>query len=304
MLSSSLAQLEVAMSLKPTTIPPVAELTSQVARAAFPKGNPYLTLREAVGTIFRDEDFIELYPERGQPSLSPWRLALVTVLQFRENLSDRQAAESVRARIDWKFFLGLELTDSGFDFSVLSEFRDRLRLGGAEALLLDTLLVRCGELGLVKARGKQRTDSTRVLASIRVLNRLELVAETLHAALNELATVAPAWLQSVVPVDWYKRYSRRIEDDRLPQKETERNTYARIVGADGFYLLELLERSESATGLKDLPQVQTLRHVWARHYVWQDRSGNEEEDVQLKAKQELGPTGEGIDVYIGYVLYG
>ena len=178
---------------------------------------------------------------------------------------------------------------------MLSEFRDRLRLGGAEALLPYKLLVRCDELGLVKARGKQRTDSTRVLASIRVLNRLELVAETLRAALNELATVAPAWLQSVVPVDWYKRYSRRIEDNRLSQKEAERDTYARIVGADGFCLLALLERPESPTGLTDLPQVQTLRRVWERHYVRQDRSGNEAGDVQLKAKQALGPTGEGIE---------
>jgi transposase len=295
MFGAFLAQLEVAMTLKLTAIPPVPAMTVQVARAAFPKGNPYLTLREALGTVFSDEDFAHLYPVRGQPSLSPWRLALVTILQFRENFSDRQAAEAVRARIDWKFFLGLELTDPGFDFSVLSEFRDRLRLGGAEAILLDKLLLRCRELGLLKARGKQRTDSTRVLASIRVLNRLELVAETLRAALNELATVAPMWLQSVVPVEWYRRYSRRIEEERLPQKEAERDTYARIVGADGFHLLELLARTESSTALKDLPQVRTLRHVWERHYVQEKSNGDGQGDVRLRAKQELGPAGTAIE---------
>lgn len=110
------------MSLKSSLMQPVPEGTARVARAAFPKGNAYLTLRDQVGTIFHDEDFLDLYPADGQPGLPPWRLALVTLLQFRENLPDRQAAEAVRARIDWKYLLGLELTDPGFDFSVLSEF--------------------------------------------------------------------------------------------------------------------------------------------------------------------------------------
>ena len=164
------------MSLKPSPIQPIPEETVRVARAAFPSGNPYLTLRDALGPIFRDEDFLDLFPTDGQPALPPWRLALVTIMQFRENLSDRQAAEAVRARIDWKYLLGLELTDAGFDFSVLSEFRARLLDGNSELLLLEKLLNRCRVLGLLKARGKQRTDATHVLAAIRVLNRLELVA--------------------------------------------------------------------------------------------------------------------------------
>src|SRR5690349_5046127 len=117
------------MSLKPSPKQPVPEQTAAVARAAFPKGNLYLRLRDELGTIFTDGEFEHLYPERGQPGLPPWRLALVTIFQFLENLSDRQAAEAVRARIDWKYALGLELTDPGFDFSVLSEFRTRLIAG-------------------------------------------------------------------------------------------------------------------------------------------------------------------------------
>jgi transposase len=96
------------MSHKPPAIEPVAAATAQVARAAFPRGNVYLILRDALGTIFSDADFGDLYPDRGQPGLPPGRLALVMVLQFRENLSDRQAAEAVRARIDWRYLLGLE----------------------------------------------------------------------------------------------------------------------------------------------------------------------------------------------------
>ena len=166
-------------------------------------------------------------------------------MQFRENLADRQAAEAVRARIDWKYLLGLDLTDPGFDFSVLSEFRDRLLAGSAEALLLDKLLEQCRTMGLVKARGQQRTDSTHVLAAIRVMNRLELVAETLRATLNELATVAPAWLQAMAPLAWYERYGKRIEDTRLPQGQASRDAYAQMVGEDGFALLDALEAAET-----------------------------------------------------------
>src|SRR5262245_14188258 len=114
------------MSLQPTAIPPVPAETARVARAAFPKENRYMQMRDELGTFYQDEDFRGLFPRRGQPAEAPWRLALVTVMQFLEGLSDRQAAETVRARIDWKYALSLELTDAGFDYSVLSEFRTRL----------------------------------------------------------------------------------------------------------------------------------------------------------------------------------
>jgi DNA replication protein DnaC/transposase len=167
------------MSLKPTPVGPVPELTAFVANAAFPDGTPYMAVRDALGTFYDDEHFAGLFPSRGRPAEAPWRLALVTVLQFAEGLADRQAADAVRGRIDWKYALGLELTDPGFDFPVLCEFCARLIDGGAERLLLEAMLETCKGHGLVKARGKQRTDSTHVLAAIRTLNRLELAAEAL-----------------------------------------------------------------------------------------------------------------------------
>src|SRR5688572_12183087 len=233
------------MSLKPTPIQPVPEETDRVARAAFPKGNPYLTLRDHLGVSFQDDDFVDLDPDNGQPGLSPWRLALITIMQFREHLADRQAAEAVRARIDWKYLLGLALTDPGFDFSVLSEFRDRLLAHSAEELLLDQLLERCRAMGWLKVRGAQRTDSTHVLAAIRVLNRLELVAETLRAALNAVATVAPDWLQGFAPLAWYERYGKRIEDVRLPRDKADREVYVQMVGDDGVNFLDAFEVAES-----------------------------------------------------------
>jgi transposase len=288
------------MSLHPHVIEPVPEETARIAHAAFPKGHPYLMFRDALGTIFRDEDFTALFPAWGQPGLPPWRLALVTIMQFRENLADRQAAEAVRARIDWKYLLSLELTDPGFDFSVLSEFRDRLLAGSAEDLLLDKLLERCGAVGLLKARGQQRTDSTHVLAAIRVLSRLELVAETLRATLHELATVAPDWLRDLAPLEWYERYSKRIEDTRLPREKTAREAYAQTVGEDGFRGLDAVEAPEAPEAVRQAPSIATLRRTWQRHYDRTVGTGTATKRravprVRFKANRDLPPAAEGIE---------
>jgi transposase len=254
------------MSLKPLPIAPVPEMTALIARAAFRKGNLYMRLRDELGTLYTDEDFANLFPSRGQPGLPAWRLALVTVMQFLENLPDRQAANAVRARIDWKYALGLELSDPGFDYSVLSEFRDRLVQGKAEHLLLDRMLAHFQGKGLVKARGRQRTDSTHVLAAIRVMNRLELVTETLRATLNDLAYAAPDWLHSLASAEWYQRYGQRVEESRLPKSEAARMRFAEQVGQDGFAVLQAVVHPNAPAGLASLPSVQTLRAVWDRHY--------------------------------------
>jgi transposase len=130
-----------------------------------------------------------------------WRLALVTIMQFAENLTDRQAAEAVRDRIAWKYALSLPLTDAGFDYSVLCEFRQRLLDHDAAQQLLEVMLKLFAERGWLKSRGKQRSDSTHILAAIRQLNQLELVHETLRHALNELAVEASAWLRKRVNAD-------------------------------------------------------------------------------------------------------
>jgi transposase len=225
-----------------------------------------MRLADTLGALYHDKEFSELFPPRGQPALSPGRLALITVLQFVEGLSDRQAADAVRGRIDWKYALGLELTDPGFDHTVLSEFRGRLVAGEAGLLLLDTLLARSREFGLLKRRGRQRTDSTHVLAAVRTLNRLERVGETLRAALNELAAVAPDWLRALAPVAWYERYGERVENYDLPKSEAERRKLAEVIGADGYQLLLALEAAEQPK-LGELPTVAILRRVWDEQYV-------------------------------------
>jgi transposase len=254
------------MCLHPRSVDPVPEETARVAKAAFPKGTLYMTMRDQLGTVFEDEDFAHLFPSRGQPAMAPWRLALVTIMQFAEGLSDRQAANAVRGRIDCKYALSLELDDPGFDASVLSEFRTRLLEGGSEGLLFDHILDRFREMGLVKARGKQRTDSTRILAVVRGLNRLELVGETMRHALDVLSTVAPQWLQGRVRPEWVERYVRRLDDHRLPKSKEARQAEGEKIGADGQELLDAIYSEDAPSWLRELPAVETLRKVWMQNY--------------------------------------
>ena len=135
------------MSMRPSPIEPVPEETARIARAAFRKGNLLMRIRDEIGILFDDQMFASLYDARGQLAISPWRLALVTVFQFLENLSDRQAAEAVRSRIDLKYALSLELGDPGFDLSVLCEFRARLLAGGRDQNLLEVMLGDCRKVG-------------------------------------------------------------------------------------------------------------------------------------------------------------
>ncbi len=257
------------MSLKPQAIGPVPEETARIARTAYPRGNIYLQLRDALGTIYEDEQFANLFPQRGQPAEAPWRLALVCVMQFREGLSDRQAADAVRGRLDWKYLLGLELSDPGFDHTVLVEFRQRLLSGKSELLLLDLLLTQLREGGYLKARGRQRSDSTHVLAKIRALNRVEGVGETFRAALNSLAVAAPEWLTRQMQAAWVARYEHRVEDYRLPTGKQAREDYAVVIGKDGASLLSAIYTAEALVWLREIPAVQTLRRVWVQNFYWE-----------------------------------
>jgi len=279
----------MAMSLQPQDIAPVPEETQRIARAAFPKGNIYVRMRDEIGTIFDDPMFAPLFPARGQPAESPWRLALITVMQFVEGLSDRQAADAVRSRIDWKYALSLELTDPGGDASVLSEFRARLVEDASGPALLEAMLSRFKERGLLKARGQQRTDSTHILAAIRTLNRLESIGETLRAALNCLATVAPDWLSGLVAPDWFERYATRIEEYRLPKGEVARTALGERIGADGHVLLAAVYEPTAPAWLRELPAIQALRLAWVYQFFVED------DVVRWRKAADLPPAGTRFD---------
>lgn len=274
------------MSLRAPLVYCLPEDTAEVAHAAFPQGNAYMRVLDTLGPIYQNAQFAALFPKEGQPALAPAQLALVTLFQFAEGLSDRQAADAVRARIDWKYALCLPLKDAGFDASVLCEFRARLVEHGVEAQLFETLLTALREQGFVKARGQQRTDSTHVLAAIQVLNRLEMVGETLRHALNTLATVAPAWLQGWVPDEWFARYSRRFEEYRLPPGLPARTALAAQIGADGRQLLTAICAAEAPRWLREVPAVETLRQVWVQQFSM----GEADAPIRWRAAGDLPPS--------------
>ena len=274
------------MSLRSPLVYQIPEETVRVAQAAFPKGNLYLTMQAELGMIYTNTQFASLFSATGQPALDPARLALILVFQFLEGLSDRQAAEAVRSRIDWKYALALELTDPGFDASALSEFRQRLIAGAMEELLLTTLLTQLTDRGIIKARGTQRTDSTHILAAVRSLNRLELLIETVRHALNRLAAVAPTWLHPRIHPDWADRYSHRAENFRLPKAETARQVLASQVGADGFALLTAIDDPTTPVSIRDEPAVIILRRIW-----WQQFCGPSD-PPQLRPTNDAPPSAQ------------
>ncbi len=181
------------MALHPQPLPQVPDATAAAVRAVFPKGNLYVDLRAEFDTLYNDQLFADLYSPKGRPvEVAPWRLALVMVMQYIEGLTDRQAADAVRRCMDWKYALSLDLTDPGFDFTLLHDFRGRVLTHEAGQRFLDAFLAVCKARGWIKARGTQRTDSTHVLAAIRTLHRLECVLEAMHDALNQLSAAEPA----------------------------------------------------------------------------------------------------------------
>ncbi len=254
------------MSLHPQGLEPIPETTRRLIQKSIPKGTVMTRLRDALGPIYQDETFAELFPRRGRPAEAPWRLALVTVFQAMENLTDRQAAQMVALRMDWKYALSLAPEDEGFDYSVLSQFRQRLIEQDAQDLVLEPLLAVCREHGWLKGGGKQRPDSTHVLAAVRTLSSLESVGEALRAALNGLAEIEPEWLLEHIEDDWFDRYVHRFELARFPKGQSQREQLQGQVGRDAQRLLLASEQPQVPAAVRVLPEVHLLRQIWQQHY--------------------------------------
>jgi transposase len=234
------------MSMEPQSWPgPAAEVARAVRAKHYRREVPLpVAVRDQFGELFADAEFASAFGASGPRGWSPGRLALVTVFQMAENLTDRQAAEAVRDRLSWAYALGLSLEDTGFDHTVLCEFRTRVVAHGLEERVLDLLLTRLKEKGLVGAGGKQRTDSTGVISAVRDLNRLELAGESVRALVEALSSAAPHWLAQVIDVPGRsRRYGRRIDSWKLPTSATKRETLALDYARDGFALLEAVYRS-------------------------------------------------------------
>jgi transposase len=255
------------MSLRPSDTYQVPEETARVARAIYPDGNLVMQVYDELAMLFDDRDFVDLFPIQGQPAESPARLALVTLLQFMEGLTDRQAVDALRTRIDWKYLLCMEPTDAGFHHTVLSEFRTRLLMHEAERRLFETVLECARSHGLLKAGGRQRSDSTHVLSAVHAMTRVEGVTETLRHALNALATAAPEWLHAHTTSDWVDRYGPRASAYRLPKGEAKRRAWVDKTGLDGMVLLDAIYAESAPPQLQRLLAVETLRQVWIQNFM-------------------------------------
>jgi transposase len=277
------------MSMQPRPWPDVPELTAKMARSSSRQGNLAMRIRDELGEVYADARFSAAFGVRGRPGISPGQLMMTSVLQFSENLTDRQAAEAVRDRMTWKYALGLELEDPGFDASVLSEFRSRLVAGDLTCLALDALLERLAGLGLVRAGGRQRTDSTHVLGAIRMLNRLELAGETLRAALEALSVAAPGWLAGVIDGSWQQVYGARIDDLHLPAGKAGRQDLMVRYGTDGYFLLDQAHGPAAPAWLRELPAVQALRRIWIQQFCREVSGGRQE----VRRREKL-PDGDGL----------
>jgi transposase len=248
-------------------------------------------IRDRLGQWLDDEAFAAAFGDRGRPGWSPSRLALVTVLQRAENLPDRAAAEAVRTRIDWQYLLGLPLDDPGFDPTVLVEFRARVADAGLELVALDALVERLAADGLVKAGGKQRTDSTHVIAAVAALNRLELAGESVRAALEALTAAHPDWVaQRICVSDFARRYGTPMTSWRPPASQARRDELAIAYARDGYALLEAVYDSSSPAWLREVPALDVLRRVLMQNYT----RVIHEDGREVIRRREKEPEGDGL----------
>ena len=282
------------MCMQPAAWPEPDPLIAAAIAAKYSGKRPRplaVQVRDRLGQWLADEEFAAAFGDRGRPGWSPSRLALVTVLQRAENLGDRAAAEAVRTRIDWQYLLGLPLDDPGFDHTVLSEFRNRVADAGLEQVALDALLARLAAAGLVKPGGKQRTDSTHVVAAVAALNRLELAGESVRAALEALTAAHPDWVaQRICVPDFARRYATPMTSWRPPASRAKQDELAIAYARDGYALLEAVFGDTAPAWLREIPAIGVLRRVLLQNYARTIHSDGRE----VIKRREKEPEGDGL----------
>ena len=253
----------------PTRPPPLPADTARAAKAVFNRSNLYLTIGDQMESLFAGIDPTDLATLVGRPASSFVLLALVTLFQFAESLTDQQAAEASRTRMDWKYALHLPLSHPGLDFAGLCEFRQQLLLDTTAQRAFEHVLTRLTEIGLVGSRSRQRLQLGDVLAAVCTLTRLEQTAEAMCLALEAVAARQPEWLRMIALSHWYERYNRALLYSHLPHTIKEQEALAQAIGSDALHLLETVAGS-NGSGLARLPEVQNLRQMWDRQFEQQE----------------------------------
>ncbi|MGP8329379.1 MAG: transposase, partial [Methanosarcinaceae archaeon] len=254
--------------LKPVERSEIPEDTAELGEKLLKDDDIYRKIGEELSDLIKDEDFADMYSPIGGPALSPALLSLVLIFQMLEKIPDRLAANAVRLRIDWKYALHLPLDWEGFYFTNLSNFRQRLLEHGAEYRVFDILLKKLVELGYIRKRGKQRTDSMSVLGVVANLSRLELVWETLRVVLKAIEKSNPVWLETAFPEAFLQLYLVKRTDYNLTKLEIAKELS--LAGADGLWLLEQLEKAPAT--LQNLPEIETMQEIWEQQFGWDENA--------------------------------
>jgi len=240
------------------------EETKRIGQKLLKEKDVYRLIGDQLFEGWNEEEYADLYSAEGKPGISPVILALVSVFQFMEKLADRQAMNALRMRLDWKYALHLPLDYEGFDFSVLSEFRDRLIKGQAEGRVFEKLVEQIRGMGLIKEHGKQRTDSIAMLTKVRRLCRVETVVETLRLVIVVIVDTDREWSEEIIPPSWEAKYGERFVRQSYSEKEWKE--YEEKIGEEGQWLLKRLEKGGAPAELQNLPEVQVLKTVWAQQF--------------------------------------
>ena len=252
------------MSMQTPFAAEIPEETRRLVEPLLAGDSVYLLVGNEIDQIVSDEDFLDMYATEGRPAVNPVVLTLVSIFQFLEKLPDRAAAEAVVMRLDWKYALRQELTWTGFHYSDLCNFRKRLLDHGREWVVFERLVAYLRERGYIKGRGKQRTDSTKIIGLVSRLSRLELIWETIRLTVRALVDTNESWVRKHLPVSFVENHSQRRWDFRLSiDKIRQRMGEA---GQEGYWLLAQVE-AQGSKELKAMPEVKQLRRVLEEQFI-------------------------------------
>jgi hypothetical protein len=239
--------------------------TARAAADVFNIHNIYLSIGDRIDELLADMTPADLDVSGEQPPGSLAMLALVTCFQYAENIPDRQAADAVRTRMDWKYALHLGLSYPGFDPTVLCEFRQRLMQDPPAQWALDHILAWLGQIGLFASRERRQATAMQVIGRVCRLTRLEQMVAAIHQTLEALAAAQPEWLRAIAPAQWLHRYTSTSATMSLPGSREEQERMAQSIGIDALYLLDAISHAHKPE-LNALPEVQSLRRMWPRHF--------------------------------------
>lgn len=249
------------MSNASVLLSPLPSDTAHATKEIFNLANAYLVIGDQANGWLRDIDLADCTPAPEQSVVPTPQLALMTIFQFAEDLSDRRTADAVRTRMDWKYALHLPLNYAGLDQAVLRKYRQRLAHSLAERLMLQHLTGHAAAIGLLPLTERQGVDVAEILIAIGHLNRIEELFDTLCSALGAIATRWPDWLRNRALPHWYERYSHPPVNLRLPHGRAEQEDLVKTIGEDADYLLAAIDRA-GPDGASGLAEIRLLRTIW------------------------------------------